>query len=459
MNQRSRILVVDDELHMRSSLAEWLEEDGHEVVPAEGGAAAIRIHRERPADLLLVDLKMPSMDGMETMRQIRGFDADVPVVIITAYATVDSAVTAMKAGAADYLVKPVNPEELSLIVRKLLEHQRLLRENVALRKELGRTYQLHDLLGKNDQMQEMFSLIRSVAGSSATVLVQGESGTGKELVARAIHCSSDRAEQPFVAIACGALTESLCESELFGHEKGAFTDAKFLRRGRVELADKGTLFFDEIGDITPRMQVDLLRFLQRREFHRVGGNELIRVDVRVIAATNRPLARMVEEGTFRHDLYYRLNVISVFLPPLRDRREDIPLLAEHFLHRFAAQSRKSVDRVSSAAMGLLTRHHWPGNVRELENVIERAVVVCSTNLITPEDLPESLHAPTPPQPEHAPDASLEAIERMHIERVLIRNHWNIQRSAAVLGIDRMTLYRKIRRYHLVRSDKGGPNRS
>ncbi|MBI5479296.1 MAG: sigma-54-dependent Fis family transcriptional regulator [Deltaproteobacteria bacterium] len=450
MNGQTRILVVDDELHMRSALADWLGDEGYDVVTAAGGEEAIRLFGERPADLLLLDLKMPGIDGIETMRRIRTIGSSVPVIIITAYATIETAVAAMKVGAADYLVKPVNPEELSVIVRKLVTHQQVLQENIALRKQLEKSYEFHDLLSKNARMQEIFSLVRSAAQSSATVLIQGESGTGKELVARAIHRASDRAKGPFLAISCGALAESLCESELFGHEKGAFTDAKFLKRGKIELADKGTLFFDEIGDLGPKMQVDLLRFLQTRELQRVGGNEVLRVDVRVVAATNRPLEHMVEEGTFRRDLYYRLNVISVFLPPLRERREDIPLLGDHFLRWFAAHTRKNVERISSAAMGILARYHWPGNVRELENVVERAVVLCGSNLITPEDLPEPLRQPQA-LVEAGPDATLEAVERAHIERVLAHNGWNIQRSAEILGIDRMTLYRKIRRFNLVRT--------
>jgi DNA-binding NtrC family response regulator len=326
MREDVNILIVDDEKSMRNSLADWLREDGYFVDVAESGKAAVDMAKDKPWNIFIIDLKMPGMDGIQTMREVRKIQGDIPVVIITAYATVDTAVLAMKDGATDYVVKPINPEELSLIISRIVESQKLIRENILLRKELEKSYQFQDLISKSPRMQDIFELIRTAADSRSTILIQGESGTGKELVARAIHNLSPRKDAPFVSLSCGTLTENLIESELFGHEKGAFTDAKFLKRGKIELADGGTLFLDEIGDVCLKTQVDLLRVLQEREIRRVGGVEIIRVDVRFIAATNRDLKKLVEEEKFREDLYYRLNVINISMPPLIERKEDIPLL-------------------------------------------------------------------------------------------------------------------------------------
>ncbi len=314
MKRKIRILVVDDEESMRDSLSEWLREDGYEVESVESGEKAIERVKKAKWTAALVDLKMPGMDGIETMREIKKIDKDLPIIIITAYATVDTAVTAMKEGAYDYIVKPFNPEEISMMLGKLVERQSLLLENIYLRKQLMRAYQFEDLVGKNKKMQEIFELIKTVADSKSTILIQGETGTGKELIARAIHNNSPRRKGPFVTLSCAALPASLLEAELFGYEKGAFTDAKTTKKGKLELAHGGTLFLDEVGDISPKTQVDLLRFLQEREFRRLGGEESIKVDVRVVAATNKNLKALVEQGKFREDLFYRLNVITIDLP-------------------------------------------------------------------------------------------------------------------------------------------------
>ncbi len=446
MKRKIRILVVDDEESMRDSLSEWLREDGYEVESVESGEKALEKLKKGKWTVTLVDLKMPGMDGIETMREIKKLDKELPVIIITAYATVDTAVIAMKEGAYDYIVKPFNPEEISMMIHKLVERQNLLLENLYLRKQLMRTYQFEDLIGKNKNMQEIFELIKTIADSKSTVLIQGETGTGKELIARAIHNTSSRRKGPFVILSCAALPASLIESELFGYEKGAFTDAKTRKRGKLELAHGGTLFLDEIGDISPKTQVDLLRFLQEREFRRLGGEEVIKVDVRIIAATNKNLKSLVEQGKFREDLFYRLNVITIDIPPLRERKEDIPLLVAHFLEKFNIENKKSVERISEETMELLLAYHWPGNVREIENCIERAVVICKGNLIKPADLPEYIRAPI--SPSYKEDMSLEELEKIHIEKILTKYKFNIQKSSEILGIDRATLYRKIKKYNI-----------
>src|SRR3982751_3896461 len=336
MSTHWQILVVDDEEVMCESLAAWLREDGYHVDTAASGRDAVEKARQRDYAIYFVDLKMPGgMDGIETMMQIRRLHPEASIIIITAYATVDTAITAIKEGAQEYIVKPCNPEEISLLVSRIVKVKRLQRENTILRKKLARQYNFHDVLSKNARMLGVLSLAHDIASLRSTVLIQGESGTGKEMVARAIHCSGDRASKPFVAVSCAALAETLLESELFGHEKGAFTGANQQKHGKFEMADGGTLLLDEIGDISPKLQVDLLRVLQDRAFYRVGGSEEVRVDVRVVAATHVNLQQAVADGKFRDDLYYRLNVIEIRIPPLRDRREDVPLLGRHFLERLS----------------------------------------------------------------------------------------------------------------------------
>src|SRR4051812_23272622 len=386
MNTHWQILVVDDEEIMCESLAAWLREDGYVVDTAASGREAVEKARVKDYAIYFVDLKMPGgMDGIETMMQIRHLHAEASIIIITAYATVDTAITAMKEGAQEYIVKPCNPEEISLLVNRIIKVKNLQRENTILRKKLTRQYCVHDVVSKNPRMQEIMSLCSEIASLRSTVLIQGESGTGKEMVARAIHCAGGRASKPFVAVSCAALAETLLESELFGHEKGSFTGASQQRLGKFELADSGTIFLDEIGDISPKLQVDLLRVLQERCFYRVGGSEEVRVDARVIAATHVDLRQAVADGKFRDDLFYRLNVIEIRIPPLRERREDVPLLARHFLERLSHELGKDIADFSEGALKLLMDHNWPGNVRELENAVERAMVSCRAKLLTEED--------------------------------------------------------------------------
>ena len=446
MEPKVNILIVDDEEIVRESLASWLEEDGYEVKVAENAARALERLPEKEWNLAMVDLKMPGRDGIELMDEIRKVKPETIVIIMTAYATVDTAVQAMKKGAYDYIVKPFNPEDLSMTIRKIIEHQKLLKENIYLRKELKKQYRLHDLVSKNHKMIEIFDLVKTVAKSNSTVLVQGESGTGKELLSRAIHMESPRKDAPFVTVSCASLTESLLESELFGYEKGAFTGADQARSGKIELAKDGTLFLDEIGDISLKLQMDLLRVLEEKEFRRVGGTQLIPVNSRIIAATNRDLTKAIEEEKFREDLYYRLNVISVYLPPLRDRKEDVPLLVDHFLERFNIEMGKNVEGVAESAMRMLMDYSWPGNARELRNVIERAMVVTKGRMILEVDLslPKTPGVSLP----NNRGKSLSDMEKEHIRQVLLDNRWNIIRSAQVLGIDRVTLYNKIRKYEL-----------
>lgn len=446
--ERHRILVVDDEEIMRGSLCDWLNEDGYIAEAVENGYKALELVKKEEFDLAIVDLKMPGMDGIELLKQLNVINPKLPVIIITAYATIDSAVMAMKEGAADYLVKPFNPEEISLIIKKLIEHQRLIKENIRLRQELTRRFKFQDLIGRSPQMQKVFEMIKTVAPTKSTILIRGESGTGKELVAQAIHELSPRNKYPFVPVACGAMPETLLEAELFGYEKGAFTGAITRYKGRIEVADGGTLFLDEIGDISPKTQVDLLRFIQEREFRRLGGKEVLKVDVRIIVATNKNLEEMVKKNTFREDLYYRLNVITVEIPPLRERKEDIPLLIEHFLDKYRLETGKQIEKVSPEVMKLMMDYDWHGNVRELENVIEHSIVVCKNNEIELEDLPPYLVKVKKEPVLTNSTLSLAQIEKEHILNVLNANEWNIKRSAEILKINRLTLYKKIKRYNL-----------
>jgi DNA-binding NtrC family response regulator len=442
---KTRILVVDDEEIVRESLAGWLEKDGYTVETASDGFEAVARLQAQPWSILLVDMKMPKMDGLQVLEHARRLQPTAMVVIMTAYATVETAVTAIKLGAYDYLVKPFDPEEMSLMITKIVRQQELVRENETLRKALQRDYRFRDLISKSAAMERVFELARTAARSNSTILVLGESGTGKELLARAIHAESARHKGPFIAVNCAALTETLLESELFGHERGAFTGAVNRRGGTFEMANGGTIFLDEIGDISPKMQGDLLRVLEERTFRRVGGTELVSVDVRVIAATNRDLAKAVSEGTFRDDLYYRLNVIPIVLPPLRDRREDIPLLVEHFIERLSAELQRSVDGVSRDAMAMLMVHPFPGNVRELRNIVERAIVCASGPILQADDFRLAGGAPAAPA---NGAASLEEVEKRHVLAVLEQTGGNVSQAARILDIDRATLYSKMKKYGL-----------
>ena len=451
--KKGKILIVDDEEIMRSSLGDWLREDGYEVLAVEDGFKAIEQVKKEEWDLALVDLKMPGIDGIEVLKRVSKIRPDLPVVIVTAYATVDTAVMTMKEGATDYIVKPFDPEEISLVIKKIVEHQRLLKENIRLRRELTKRFRFQDLIGRSPNMARVFEMIKTVALTKSTVLIRGESGTGKELVARAIHELSPRKKGPFIATACGAMPETLLEAELFGYEKGAFTGAVTQHQGRLELADQGTIFLDEIGDISPKTQVDLLRFIQDREFRRLGGKTQMKVDARIIAATNKNLEEMIAKGEFREDLYYRLNVITIELPPLRERKEDIPILIEHFLDKFRLESGKKIERINEEAVRVLISYSWPGNVRQLENTIEHGVVVASEPEILLRDLPQAIQQKAGQDIQIKADTSLEVVERQHIMNVLDSNSWNIKRSAEVLGINRITLYNRIRDYNLKRPQK------
>lgn len=448
MNKQVRILIVDDELIVREALSNYLKEDGYEAVAVESGEEALRKVEGENWNILFVDLKMPGMDGLEVLSEVKKTEPDLPVIIITAYATIDSAVQAMKNGAYDYIVKPFDPEAIALLVEKVVEHQNLVRENILLRERLEQEYKFEEIIGKSQPMQEVFELVKNVSESDASVLITGESGTGKELIARAIHANSPRRYSPFITASCGAMPEGLLESELFGHERGAFTGALYTKKGRFELADGGTLFLDEIGEISPRTQVDLLRVLDEKSFRRVGGIELTSVDVRIVSATNKDLKKAIQEGIFREDLFYRLNVVSIHLPPLRERREDIPLLADHFLNKFRAETNKMIERISPKTLELMMEYDWPGNVRELENAVERAVVVGKKKEIIPEDLPFFF---SQGMPEKMGSKSLREREKLHILQLLEENGWNISKTAEDLEIDRVTLYNKIKKYNLEKS--------
>jgi len=446
-----QILVVDDEEVMCESLAAWLREDGYTVDTASSGREAVNKAAHRDYAIYFIDLKMPGgMDGIETMMQIRKQRPDASIIIITAYATVDTAITAMKEGAQEYIVKPCNPEEISLLVSRIVKVKNLQRENSILRKKLSRQYVFHDIVSKNARMQQVLTLAQDVASLRSTVLIQGESGTGKELVARAIHNSGDRASQPFVAVSCAALAETLLESELFGYEKGAFTGAAQQKRGKFEMADGGTIFLDEIGDISAKLQVDLLRVLQDRAFYRVGGSEEVRVDVRVIAATHVNLQQAVAEGKFRDDLFYRLNVIEVRIPPLRERKDDIPMLARHFIERLAHELGKDISDLSEGALRSLLDYNWPGNVRELENAIERAMVTCRAPQLGEDDFAFLTQSTAAAQFAIPAGMTIDEMEKLLIVATLDRTMGNIKESARVLGIDRSTLYEKIKRYNIQR---------
>ena len=439
------ILVVDDELIVRESLSKWFREDGFRVDAAESAAAALRKLQAGPWNIMLVDIKMPGMDGIELLQRVRQTSKDVVVIIITAFATVDTAVKALKEGAFDYITKPIDPDYLDHMVDKALQQQLLIRENQKLKDTVSELSESGEIIGESPEMKKVMGLVHTVAPTDTTVMIRGESGTGKELVARAIHAGSPRKYFPIVTVNCGAMTESLLESELFGHERGAFTGAQYRRKGKVELADGGTLFLDEIGNIDTKTQMDLLRVIETKQFTRVGGTEILRSDFRVVCATNKDLELAVREGTFREDLYYRLNVFTIDLPPLRGRRGDIANLAHYFLEKFSRQMNKKVQGFSPEAMQALKAHDWPGNVRELENAVERAMVVVQGDLIEKSHLP--LHAVMTGQRD---GKRLEDIEQRHIEQVLRDNGWNVSRSAAILDIDRVTLYHKIEKFGLKR---------
>jgi len=447
----SRLLIVDDELHVRESLSRWFIEDGYDVVAASSGKEALAVLGETAVDVIITDIRMPGMDGLELQRRIREVNPNVAIVLITAYASVSTAVQALKEGAYDYVTKPFDPEELSRVVGKAATAARLRQENVRLKERIVSSVP-ELVVGHSAAMQRVLELVAAVATTDATVLIRGESGTGKELVARLIHARSPRCFGPLVAVNCGALPEGVLESELFGHEKGSFTGATGRRKGKLELADGGTLFLDEVGEVSPKVQVELLRALEDRRVTRVGGSEEIRVDFRVICATNRNLEDAVKAGSFREDLYYRINVFSIEIPPLRTRPEDILEIADHFLAKFAGAMGRRVTGFTPEARRVLAEHPWPGNVRELANAIERALVVCVEGEVRPEHLPilGERSGGDAERPGDEGEMPLRDIERRHIERVLHERGFNVSEAAKVLGIDRVTLYNKMRRFGIER---------
>jgi two-component system response regulator AtoC len=415
------------------------------VLTAENGSQALEIiEKDRPA-VAIADLVMPGMDGIELMKRTKELAAATDFIIITAYGSIPTAVAAVRAGAYDYIEKPFSPERVELLIEKLSERQRLVEENITLRQKLEERYCFENIITKSPKMRQIIELIGVVAKSNTTVLITGESGTGKELVARAIHSQSRRRDRPFVAVSCAALPESLLSSELFGHEKGAFTGAHIQRKGKIEFANRGTLFLDEIGEMSANIQVHLLRVLEEKEFARVGGNELVRADVRIISATNKDLRKAVASAQFREDLYYRLNVVNIELPPLRERKEDILLLARHFLKKFAQENQKALSGLSREVSDFLLKYQWPGNVRELENTIERAVILAKGRYIDTDSL---LQRASASGTSALPGTSLKEIERNHIMGILSQTSGNYTEAARILGISRATLYHKVKAYGL-----------
>jgi len=442
MEKKISILIVDDEEPVRDSLNLWFTEDGYRVECAENARKALVMLESDNFDIILTDLKMPGMDGLEMLRRIKSLNKDSIVIVMTAFATVDTAVKALKDGAFDYVTKPFDPDDLSHLIRNASKQIALTLENETLKKRVDSLESVEDLIGKSEAIKKVLREVESVAPTNSSVIITGESGTGKELIARAIHANSQRKFYPLVSVHCGALTESLLESELFGHEKGAFTGALFNRKGRFEMADSGTIFLDEIATISTKMQIELLRVLETKSFIRVGGNKEITSDFRVICATNRDLKSLVEKGTFREDLYYRLNVMNIHIPPLRERLEDIPLLVDYFIKKYCTSMNKPNITIESAALKRILEYQFPGNIRELENMIERAIVVGNGKKISLKDLPLG---------KDIIDSSVESLddfEKAFILQILHKYGWNISRTAQALKVDRVTLYNKIKKYGL-----------
>lgn len=446
MTKKISILIVDDEESVRDSLYSWFIEDNYRVECAENAKVALSILESETFDIVLADIKMPGMDGLEMLRRIKAIRKESIVIVMTAFATVDTAVQALKDGAFDYVTKPFDPDDLSHLIRNAAKLISLAEENEALKVKVVMLENVEDLVGRSEAMQQVLKQVESVAQSSSSVIITGESGTGKELIAKAIHSNSPRKFFPLVSVHCGALTESLLESELFGHEKGAFTGAMYHRKGRFEMADSGTIFLDEIATISIKMQIELLRVLETKKFMRVGGNKEITSDFRVICATNKDLKNMVEQGSFREDLFYRLNVVNIHIPPLRERVEDIPLLVEYFIKKYCTSMNQPPLPIDSAAMKRLMEFSFPGNVRELENMVERAIVIGNGKRIQLKDLPLETSLPDN-QAE-----SLDDHEKHHINQILIKYDWNITRAAKALKVDRVTIYNKIRKYDLKSSE-------
>jgi len=449
MAKKISILIVDDEESVRDSLFNWFIEDGYQVECAEDARKALTLLESDEFDIILADIKMPGMDGLEMLKRIKSLKKDSIVIMMTAFATVDTAVQALKDGAFDYVTKPFDPDDPSHLIRNATKQISLIEENEVLKEKVISLENVEDLIGHSEAMKKVLHEIESVAQSNASVIITGESGTGKELVARAIHANSPRKFFPLVSVHCGALSESLLESELFGHEKGAFTGAVYNRKGRFEMADSGTIFLDEIATISQKMQVELLRVLESKKFVRVGGNKEISSDFRVICATNRDLKTMVEKGLFREDLFYRLNVVNIVVPPLRERTDDIPLLVEYFIKKYCHSMNRPLITIETAALKRLEEFSFPGNIRELENMIERAIVVGNGKKITLKDLPLGREVALPTF------ESLDDLEKHHIFQILTKYDWNISATAKALKVDRVTLYNKIKKYDLKPAGKQG----
>jgi DNA-binding NtrC family response regulator len=449
-----KILIVDDEEGMRRLLVRVLTREGYQALAAASGADAMARIAGESFDLVITDIQMPGMTGLALLEELKSFDPALPVVVITAYGTVESAVQALRAGAYDYLTKPFETDEIKLTVAKALERERLLAENRYLQQELRERYPFAGIVGGSQAMRRVFEVVDAVAISNANVLVTGESGTGKELIARSIHQHSHRRDNPFIVLNCAALADGVLESELFGHERGAFTGAVATRKGRFELAHQGTLFIDEVGEMPLPAQVKLLRVIQEHEFERVGGSRTIRSDVRLVAATNKNLEEQVKKGVFREDLFYRLNVVNIELPPLRDRREDIEPLANYFLQKYLRETGRQISQISPRALSCLLAYEWPGNVRELQNVMERAVVLCQGESVTPRDLPQGIQGPEQiclelPESGGSLTEILEDLERQLIVQTLSREEGSQTRAAEILGIKRTTLRYKMEKYRLL----------
>ena len=452
MDQQRRILIVDDEESFRQHLARLFLRKGYRVHDVPTAKEALKLVESEPFDVVLLDIVLPDRDGVEVLREIRERYPDLQVIMMTGNATVQNAIASMKLGAYDYLVKPFDLEELSILIERACDYTLLRREHRLLRRELDRHYRFEEFVARDEKTLAVLEMVNRVAPTDSTVLITGETGTGKELIARAIHQQSPRRNRPLVVVNCSAIPETLLESEMFGYEKGAFTGAVRDKSGLIDMANTGTLFLDEVGDLPPSIQIKLLRVIETGEFRPVGGTRIARADVRIIAATNRDLKKLMHEGRFREDLFYRLNVIHIHIPPLRERPKDIPALVEFFMQKACAKFGKCVREIDPAALQLLYRYSWPGNVRELENVIERAIILSGGARITPADLPLELVQQESEQPDESDGKSLESVEREHILRVLRETGGNKAQAARILGITKKTLYAKLRRYGLMKAD-------
>ena len=447
MDNKMNIMIVDDEKIVRESLFHWFKKVGHAVETAPSGFEALEKLENTPYDLLFVDIKMPGMDGIELLEKVKTEYPDTIVIIITAHGTVESAIKAMKLGASDYLLKPFKPDSLSLVMEKITQQIKLESEFHYLKGRLEKITRFDNIIGQSPAMEKIFDLIPEVARNDSSILLIGETGTGKELVAKAIHAKSKQSNFPFIAINCGAVPDSLLESELFGHQKGAFTGATYSRKGYLEVVSGGTLFLDEIGEISPKMQIDFLRVLEEKKITRIGNSTPIEVDFRLVSATRKDLEKEIVAGNFREDFFYRINVITIQIPPLRERKEDIPLLTQHFLEKYSQETTKRVDHIKRDTMEHLMRYNWPGNVRELENAVERAVVLSKSRTLAMEDF-SFLREPSP---ELFHPMSLREMEKQHIQRVLEDCDWNVTKASKLLDINRVTLHKKIKRFDMQRN--------